>query len=68
MSRQPTLPEIVGVFNAAEDMFFGEDKSTPFLMQITCDLVKEQYGVEIDHGDIATALADEDEWRSQRNG
>lgn len=46
--------QIVEVWNEVEDDF--PDKSTEFLMAMTCDRYRERYGRDIDNADIAGAL------------
>lgn len=49
------MNEIINdIWDELEDDF--PDKSTEFLMQMTCDIYRQRYGKEIDHGHVAAAL------------
>ncbi|XAI96649.1 hypothetical protein [Synechococcus phage Ssp-JY38] len=49
--------EIAKLFDEIADDH--DEKSTIWLMQMTCDRWYQAHGEEIDHGDVATALAEQ---------
>lgn len=55
MAKKPLNMKIREVFEEVEEDF--PSKSTEWLFQMTCDRFMERYHKEIDHGDIAWALA-----------
>lgn len=50
---------IVEIWNEVEEGF--PDKSTEWLMQYVCDTYQQRHGKEIDHGDVAAALFEDQE-------
>lgn len=54
MLKKGDLKRIGECWDEAETI--GPDKSTEWLMQMTCDLFEQRYGRSIDHGDVAEAL------------
>lgn len=49
--------QINEIWDELEEMY--PNKSTEWLMTLTCDLYQERHGQEIDHGDVALALFEE---------
>lgn len=56
MSRDTVAKRIMETWDEVEDEF--PDKSTEWLIQMTCDRYTIKYGKEIDNADVVSALAD----------
>lgn len=49
-----TATKIRSIFDITEEDF--PEKSTEFLMELTCQKAQSIYGMRIDHGDVAEAI------------
>lgn len=52
----PNNATIVEIWDELEGEF--PEKSTEFLMQMTCDVYQQRHGQKIDHGHVAAALGE----------